>query len=645
LQESTPADAAGPDPGVAAVLHAESGDAVIHGETGSDVLLGDGQDDQVLGGAGNDRIYGGAGEDSILGDDGRFILSRNGLTEPLYGFTTPNAQVDITIPGPFTGAWIYITGRLNSTVRLLDPTRGGNDLIYGGLGDDFIHAGAGDDAVSGGEARAAWFNTLPVGAAFYANGGYPVADPTSPLGYNATTRKLAAYDANNPLTKIANFFLNFDAADGSAKIDDGKDRVFGDTGNDWLVGGTDNDRLFGGQGDDQINADDNLDTAGGLNNQPDTVTFADRDFVYGGDGLDVMIANTGGDRLFDWGGEFNSYVVPFSPFGEPTVTRRPSPAVQQFLLDLGRESGADQGLAEPTGELGLFTQGDPQWQANHGGPRDPQPGNTHARRDTQGGPEDDRGTALPLAATAAVAPAAVSPAAANTIDLTVNNVGVYADPSDPTHNALFIGGTSGADTILVKQGTTAAFIDVVVNGVDKGQFALTSGGVSIGRILIYGNDGNDTITIGATAPALDAYIYGGAGDDTIVGGAGSAFIDGGDGNDTLTSISDRNVLIGGDGLDVLTSGKGDDVLIGATYAHSDDLDLALAVLAVWKSSASYDDRVSSLRTGGVDALFALNSTTILDDSAADKLSGNQGVDWFWAAYLDITDKKGNETLN
>jgi hypothetical protein len=28
-----------------------------------------------------------------------------------------------------------------------------------------------------------------------------------------------------------------------------------------------------------------------------------------------MIANTGGDRLIDWVGEFNSYLVPFSPFG------------------------------------------------------------------------------------------------------------------------------------------------------------------------------------------------------------------------------------------------------------------------------------------------------------------------------------------
>ena len=86
------------------------------------------------------------------------------------------------------------------------------------------------------------------------------------------------------------------------------------------MGGTKNDRLFGGCGDDIMNADDNLDTAGG-NDVPDARRFADADFVYGGDGLDVLIGNTGADRLFDWSGEFNSFFVPFSQFGDPTVNR------------------------------------------------------------------------------------------------------------------------------------------------------------------------------------------------------------------------------------------------------------------------------------------------------------------------------------
>nr|MDJ0795865.1 hypothetical protein [Calothrix sp. MO_167.B12] len=143
-------------------------------------------------------------------------------------------------------------------------------------------------------------------------------------------------------------------------------------------------------GDDVINADDNLETNGGANDEPDATEFADADFVFGGGGLDVMIANTGGDRLFDWNGEFNSYFVPFSQFGQPTVIRSSSPQIRQFLLELGKASGADQSLTEPNGELGLTTAGET------GDPRDPQPGTTNAQRDTQGSPEDDRNTGLPL---------------------------------------------------------------------------------------------------------------------------------------------------------------------------------------------------------------------------------------------------------
>jgi hypothetical protein len=43
------------------------------------------------------------------------------------------------------------------------------------------------------------------------------------------------------------------------------------------------------------------------------------DFTYGGDGLDVLIANTGYDYMFDWGGELNSFIVPFARFGAPIL--------------------------------------------------------------------------------------------------------------------------------------------------------------------------------------------------------------------------------------------------------------------------------------------------------------------------------------
>jgi hypothetical protein len=205
------------------------------------------------------------------------------------------------------------------------------------------------------------------------------------------------------------FFLNFSSAEGPPdtkwdvngavqKPTDGDDILFGDNGNDWIVGGTGRDDSFGGWGNDQINEDDNLSTNNELNDQPDgdyrvgQGSYEDRG--YGGAGKDVLIANTGGDRLIDWVGEFNSYIVPFAQFGMATVSRTRQPFLDQYLYALSLSDGidptrlADAGASvppftgtdaaqngEPFGELGLVDQHDDAWHSQTGPPSDPQAGN------------------------------------------------------------------------------------------------------------------------------------------------------------------------------------------------------------------------------------------------------------------------------
>ncbi len=92
----------------------------------------------------------------------------------------------------------------------------------------------------------------------------------------------------------------------------------------------------------------------------------------------MLIANTALDRMYDWGGEFNSYIVPFSPFGNPTVNREFSPFARELILAMSLAGGEDTQLAPftPYDETALVTPQDHGlWQDNHGGPRDPQPGN------------------------------------------------------------------------------------------------------------------------------------------------------------------------------------------------------------------------------------------------------------------------------
>ena len=208
--------------------------------------------------------------------------------------------------------------------------------------------------------------------------------------------EFAAYDEFEPRLKIiidgGEFFLNFDETEGPLSVidpvvnTDGDDRLFGDLGNDWLVGGTGQDNLYGGYGNDLMNADDNHETNGGLNDLPDGPQLSYEDTAFGGAGRDVLIANTGGDRLIDWAGEFNSYIVPFAPFGLGTVSRALAPSLMDYLYDLSEGDGADPTRAadtgaaverngEPEGELGLVKQQDADWQDQTGAPDDPQPGN------------------------------------------------------------------------------------------------------------------------------------------------------------------------------------------------------------------------------------------------------------------------------
>ena len=375
-------------------IHGESGDDFIYGMCGSDVLFGDSQDDDIIGGYGNDWISGGTGDDGVIGDDGRIYISRNGTEgEPLYGIEAVEESV-ISTQGKAQSAIINVTGQLKKTVNLtpFDVAPGqeplyADDIIYGGWGNDFLHGGSGDDAISGAEALASFYDAP--------------SNLGNKLNYDPDTTKFEQYDAEYPRTRISadgvDFLLNFEAfTDGENQaatwIDDGDDVIFGDLGNDWLVGGTGQDHLYGGYGNDLLNVDDNLDTNNdGLNNSSDYGDFAGADTAYGGAGRDVLIANSEDDRLIDWMGEFNSYIIPFAAFGKFTISRRPQPRLMQYLYDLSKADGADQTLGldtdpsrsrngEPFGELGLVNQKDRGWSSQKGSPRDPQAGNTPGKK-------------------------------------------------------------------------------------------------------------------------------------------------------------------------------------------------------------------------------------------------------------------------
>lgn len=394
--------------------------------TGNDVLFGEGQDDDLIGGWGHDWISGGTGQDGVLGDDGRIFTSRNvekannhdtALSEPLNGIAKLDKVGEvISTPGNHQQATIHINGALKKTFDLTPFNVGRNgdqlfdashsdDIIYGGLGDDFLHGGSGDDAISGAEA-------LPIAAAQIGNSvsqarlvtGYDIpVNLGDVLGFERfSTSEFALYDEFLPTQRIfldadgqstadstaMDFLLNFNKSEGPAAMvgsglaTDGNDVIFGDLGNDWLVGGTGRDHVYGGYGDDLLNADDDLTTDGGANVSLDGTDASYADIAFGGAGRDFLIANIQDDRLIDWTGNFNTYIVTGSSESAPTVSRGVPPDLNEYLYDLSAADGADPTRAadasggsasaierngEPEGELELIIS-DLDWESQTGGP-------------------------------------------------------------------------------------------------------------------------------------------------------------------------------------------------------------------------------------------------------------------------------------
>ena len=287
-----------------------------------------------------------------------------------------------------------------------------SDIIFGGWGSDFLHGGVGSDAISGAEALPVEarpqdlfgniisfdtpFNpgdTAEVNETVFAGSEAPAVHlvylPLLELpGLLNQPRAVITFNANNEVTLEEGnnpFFLNFDhtegqidarsltglTADGEVVTTDGDDRIFGSIGHDILFGGTGQDSMYGGYGNDLINADDKLNTSGveegsyaGLNDLPD-IEVSYEDFVYGGAGRDFMIANTAGDRLVDWTGDFNEFYVPYRSAGVPSVITSFTSQLKDYILRVATSHGADVDpqlnrdgtpisvAGEPYGELGL----------------------------------------------------------------------------------------------------------------------------------------------------------------------------------------------------------------------------------------------------------------------------------------------------
>src|SRR5439155_14471136 len=101
-------------------------------------------------------------------------------------------------------------------------------------------------------------------------------------------------------------------------------------------------------------------------------------------------------------------------------------------------------------------------------------------------------------------------------------VALEDDPLAPGQLALYVGGTTADDSVVLSPSGNTGAVQVSINGVSQGAFAAQS------RLVVYGQDGNDDIQV-AGSVSQPAWLYGGNGNDRLNGGRGNNVLLGGDG--------------------------------------------------------------------------------------------------------------------
>jgi len=123
----------------------------------------------------------------------------------------------------------------------------------------------------------------------------------------------------------------------------------------------------------------------------------------------------------------------------------------------------------------------------------------------------------------------------------------------------FVNLTGGVLTVIGSGEADVITITPALGGkirvVDSGRLLHQLPATSVRRIVVDGDFGNDTITVGA-ALLKPAFLYGGYGADTLLGGGGPDQLYGGAGPDTLLGRKAGDVLFGGTGADTLDGGLG-----------------------------------------------------------------------------------------
>jgi Ca2+-binding RTX toxin-like protein len=669
-------------------IEGRDGNDLLSGGAGNNSIYGGLGADTMLGGTGYNELYGEGGNDSMDAGAGAYgYLDGGDGADTLVGTAGP---AGLTAYGGADADRITVTGTINyysfadgdsgaDTVQggdFRDDLRGGADAdsVVGGAGDDWLGdddwaypywvsstssdadtllGEAGDDTLTSSGGADSLDGGIGADLA-YLNLSLSAAPVQFMPASAASVTSLGAGLAT--VINVETFYIVGTGLADTMRGLDGNDTLEGGGGNDSLQGNAGNDYLYGGAGGDTLVGNAGYDYLTGEAGD-DTLNAGEDGQAHGGEGADTLTGSVGAAgsvHLYGDGGNDRLSIAGtiggYADGGADADTLAGSSGDDQLFGGLGADSvngGSGHDLVVDGDNWGwpVGTATDTAAETLLGGSGNDTIYSNGGADSIDGGSNADMAYIDRSASATAVQ---FMPTATTTIaSLSAGNGSIV------NVETFAIRGTTGADTMVGLNGNDSFkggdgadslsggvgddhlegekgddLIDAGVNGYatgGDGNDSISGSASYDGGLTLYGGIGNDHITVGGN---FYAWLYGEAGNDTILGGSGGDGIYGGNDADSLVGNAGGDWLYGDAGADTLDSGAGNDSLYGGSGNDIYVLDSGGDTVSESGGNGMDEVRSTVAHTlgSGLDHLTLLGAANVngTGNTLANAIAGNDG---------------------